>query len=90
VKGGFDAKDLARSMRYAIERQSMLLSLDIARKQQLEFKNQFLSMSRTNYALPDLYSQYVSILLDGLAGPVAPEQADHLKVVLRSANQLTP
>jgi hypothetical protein len=30
----------------------------------------------------------VTLLVDGLAGPVAPEQADHLKTVLRSVNQL--
>jgi signal transduction histidine kinase len=32
--------------------------------------------------------QYVTLILDGLAGPVAPEQSDHLKTVLRSVNQL--
>ena len=32
--------------------------------------------------------QYVTLLLDGLAGPVAPEQCDHLKTVLKSVNQL--
>jgi signal transduction histidine kinase len=89
VKGGFDAKDLARSMRYAIERQSMLLSLDIACKQQLEFKNQFLSHVSHELRTPlTCIHQYVSLILDGLAGPVAPDQADHLKIVLRSANQL--
>jgi hypothetical protein len=30
----------------------------------------------------------VSLLLDGLAGPMAPEQTDHLKTVLKSVNQL--
>lgn len=89
VKGGFDAKDLARSMRYAIERQSMLLSLDMARKQQLEFKNQFLSHVSHELRTPlTCIHQYVTLLLDGLTGPLGPDQADHLKVVLKSANQL--
>jgi hypothetical protein len=32
--------------------------------------------------------QYVTLLLDGLAGPVAPDQSDHLKTILKSVNQL--
>ena len=30
----------------------------------------------------------MTLILDGLAGPVAPDQADHLKTVLKSVNQL--
>jgi hypothetical protein len=30
----------------------------------------------------------VTLLLDGLAGPVAPDQGDHLKTILKSVNQL--
>jgi len=89
VKGGFDAKDLARAMRYAIERQSMLLSLEIARKQQIEFKNQFLSHVSHELRTPlTCIHQFVTIILDGLAGPLASEQREHLETVLRSANQL--
>jgi hypothetical protein len=32
--------------------------------------------------------QFVTLLLDGLAGPIPPEQRDHLETVLRSAQQL--
>jgi signal transduction histidine kinase len=32
--------------------------------------------------------QYVTLLLDGLAGPVAPEQGDHQRTILKSVNQL--
>jgi hypothetical protein len=32
--------------------------------------------------------QYVSILLDGLAGEISAEQGDHLKIILKSVNQL--
>jgi signal transduction histidine kinase len=89
VKGGFDAKDLARAMRYAIERQSMLLSLEMSRKQQIEFKNQFLSHVSHELRTPlTCIHQFVTILLDGLAGPLASEQSEHLETVLRSANQL--
>src|SRR5882724_2198537 len=89
VKGDISSKQLERAMRYAIERQALLRSLEIARKQQIEFKNQFLSHVSHELRTPlTCIHQYVTLLLDGLAGPVAPEQSDHLKTVLKSVNQL--
>jgi len=76
-------------MRYAVERQALLRSLEIAQEQQLEFKNQFLSHVSHELRTPlTCIHQYVTLLLDGLAGPVAPDQADHLKTILKSVNQL--
>jgi nitrogen-specific signal transduction histidine kinase len=76
-------------MRYAVERQALLRTLDLSRKQQLEFKNQFLSHVSHELRTPlTCIHQYVTILLDGLSGPVTPEQSDHLKTVLKSVNQL--
>jgi DNA-binding NarL/FixJ family response regulator len=43
VKGDITSKQLERALRYAIERQGLLRSLEITRQQQLEFKNRFLS-----------------------------------------------
>jgi sigma-B regulation protein RsbU (phosphoserine phosphatase) len=89
VKGDITSKQLERAMRYAVERQALLRSLEITRKQQLEFKNQFLSHVSHELRTPlTCIHQYVTILLDGLAGPMAPEQTDHLKTVLKSVNQL--
>jgi signal transduction histidine kinase len=89
VKGDLSSKQLERAMRYAVERQAMVLSLDIARKQQLDFKNQFLSHVSHELRTPlTCIHQYVSLLVDGLAGPLKPEQSDHLKTVLKSVNQL--
>lgn len=89
VKGDISSKQLERAMRYAVERQALLLSLDIARKQQLDFKNQFLSHVSHELRTPlTCIHQYVSLLVDGLAGPMSPEQADHMKTVLKSVNQL--
>lgn len=89
VKGRFDAKDLDRAMRYAVERQALLRAVEMAQKQQLEFKNQFLSHVSHELRTPlTCIHQYVTLLLDGLAGPMAPEQSDHLKTVLKSVNQL--
>jgi len=72
-----------------VERQALLRSLEITRKQQLEFKDQFLSHVSHELRTPlTCIHQYVSLIQDGLAGPVSPDQSDHLKIVLKSVNQL--
>jgi sigma-B regulation protein RsbU (phosphoserine phosphatase) len=89
VKGAFDGKQLARAMRYAVERQALLTSLDMSRKQQLQFKDQFLSHVSHELRTPlTCIHQFVSILMDELAGPISAEQRDHLETVMRSVNQL--
>jgi signal transduction histidine kinase len=89
VKGNISSKQLERAMRYAVERQALLRALEITQKQQLEFKNQFLSHVSHELRTPlTCIHQYVTLLLDGLSGPVTPDQGDHLKTVLKSVNQL--
>lgn len=89
VKGDITSKQLERAMRYAVERQALQHSLEISRKQQIEFKNRFLSHVSHELRTPlTCIHQYVTLLFDGLAGPVSPEQRDHLTTVLRSVNQL--
>ena len=89
VKGDITSKQLERALRYAIERQGVLRALEITRKQQIEFKDQFLSHVSHELRTPlTCIYQYVTLLLDGLAGPLAPNQTDHLKAVLKSVNQL--
>ncbi len=89
VKGGISSEGLDRAMRYAVERQALLRSLEMSRKQQLEFKNQFLSHVSHELRTPlTCIHEFVTILLDGLAGEVSPEQSDHLKTILKSVNQL--
>lgn len=90
VKGGLTSGNLDRAMRYAVERQALLRSLEMSRKQQIEFKNQFLSHVSHELRTPlTCIHQYVTILLDGLAGEVSADQRDHLNTVLRSVNQLS-
>ena len=90
VKGDFSHDELDRAMRHAVERQALLQSLDMSRKQQLEFKNQFLSHVSHELRTPlTCIHQFVTILLDGLAGEVSVDQREHLTTILRSANQLT-
>src|SRR6476646_280822 len=89
VKGGFTSSDLDRAMRYAVERQALRRSLEMSRKQQLEFKNRFLSHVSHELRTPfTCIHQFVTILLDGLAGEVNPEQREHLSTIFRSVNQL--
>jgi sigma-B regulation protein RsbU (phosphoserine phosphatase) len=89
VKSDITSKQLERAIRYAVERQGLIHALDLARKQQLEFKDRFLSHVSHELRTPlTCIHQYVTLLLDGLAGPVSPEQTDHLKIVLKSVNQL--
>ncbi len=89
VKGDITSKHLQRALRYAVERQGLLRALEITRKQQLEFKNQFLSHVSHELRTPlTCIHQYVTLFLDGLAGSITPEQTDYLKTVLKSVNQL--
>ena len=89
VKGDITSKQLEHAVRYAVERQELLHTLEVTRKQQVEFKNQFLSHVSHELRTPlTCIHQYVTILLDGLAGPMAAGQTDHLKVILKSVNQL--
>ena len=89
VKGAISSSGLDRAMRYAVERQALLRSLEISRKQQLEFKNQFLSHVSHELRTPlTCIHQFTTILLDGLAGDISSEQRDHLQTILKSVNQL--
>jgi signal transduction histidine kinase len=89
VKGNLSGKHLERAIRYAVERQALVRALEISQKKQLEFKNQFLSHISHELRTPlTCIHQYVTLMLDGLAGPMSPEQGDHLKTLLKSVNQL--
>ncbi len=89
VKGQFDDSLLIRSIRYAIERHRLKVELEETRRQQLEMKDRF--MSRVSHELRTPLAaiyQFVTIMLDGLAGELTPEQRDYLDITLRNTNQL--
>jgi signal transduction histidine kinase len=89
VKSNLSSEHLERAIRYAVERQALIRALEISQKKQLDFKNRFLSHVSHELRTPlTCIHQYVSILLDGLAGAMTPDQSDHLKTVLKSVNQL--
>lgn len=89
VKGNISSKHLERAIRYAVERQALIRALEISQKQKIEFKNQFLSHVSHELRTPlTCIHQYVTLLLDGIAGAITPDQGDHLKTILKSVNQL--
>jgi signal transduction histidine kinase len=88
-KSELDKGHLVRAIKYAIERQSLLLALQKSRDQQLHFKDQLLSHVSHELRSPlTCIHQFVTILLDGLSGPLTPEQRECLETVLKSSNQL--
>ena len=89
LKGQVDGKQLIRAIRCAMERQALLTSLETSRQQQLQFKDEFLSHVSHEMRTPlTCIHQFVSILFDGLAGPVPTKQLHHLETILKSVNQL--
>jgi len=77
------------SLRDITERQQLLAELVQTRQQQLELKSRFLSHVSHELRSPlAVVHQFITILLDGLAGSLSPEQCEHLDVVLRNVNQL--
>ena len=89
VKGAFDIKQLEHAVRYAIGRQALLTARDMNRKQQLQYKDELLSHVSHELRTPlTCAHQFVTIVLDGLAGPISSEQRDHLETALLSVNQL--
>lgn len=70
-------------------RKLALAELEQTRQQQLELKDQFLShvSHELRSPLAAIY-QFVTILLDELAGDLSREQREYLEIVLRNANQL--
>ena len=89
VKGEVDGAALVRSIRYAIERHRLVTELDRGRQQQLKIKDQFLSHVSHELRSPlAVIHQFVTILLDRLAGGLTPDQNEYLEIVLRNVNQL--
>lgn len=89
VKGDFSGHHLERAMHYAVERQALLRSLEMSRKQQLEFKNRFLSHVSHELRTPlTSIHQYASLLADGIGGELTADQREFVRTILKSVNQL--
>ncbi|MFQ5787009.1 MAG: response regulator, partial [Thermodesulfobacteriota bacterium] len=88
-KGQLDHNTLVRVIRYAIERHKILTELEETRQQQLRTQDQFFShvSHELRSPLTAIY-QFITVLLDGLAGDINPEQRKYLEIVLKNTNQL--
>jgi signal transduction histidine kinase len=89
IKGQIENRALPRALRHAIERHRMQKEADLIQTHQLLFKDEFLShvSHELRSPLTAIY-QFVTILLDGLAGELNPEQHEYLAIVLRNVKQL--
>src|SRR5262245_60450168 len=89
IKGQIENRALPRAMRYAIERHEMLVEGDLIRRQQLQFKDEFLSHVSHELRSPLTASyQFATIIADGIAGPINDEQTSHPEIIVRNARQL--
>jgi signal transduction histidine kinase len=89
IKGQIENRALPRALRHAIERHRLQAETDLIRTNQIQFKDEFLShvSHELRSPLTAIY-QFVTILLDRLAGELNPEQREYLEIVLRNVKQL--
>jgi signal transduction histidine kinase len=89
IKGQIENRALPRALRHAIERFRLQTETDLIRTHQLQFKDEFLSHVSHELRSPlSAIHQFVTILLDNLAGELNPEQRQYLEIVLRNVKQL--
>jgi signal transduction histidine kinase len=89
IKGEIQNRALPRALRHSIERQRMQSETDLIRTDQMQFKDEFLSHVSHELRSPlTAIHQFVTILLDGLAGALVLEQRQYLEIVLRNIKQL--
>jgi len=89
IKGQIENRALPRALRHAVERHRMQTETDLIRTHQMQFKAEFLSHVSHELRSPlTAVRQFVTILLDGLAGELNPEQRQYLEIVLRNVKQL--
>jgi signal transduction histidine kinase len=89
IKGQIENRALPRALRHAVERHRMRTETDLIRTHQMQFKDEFLSHVSHELRSPlTAVRQFVTILLDGLAGELNSEQREYLEIVLRNVKQL--
>jgi signal transduction histidine kinase len=89
IKGQIENRALPRALRHAIERHRMQKDADLIRLHEMQFKDEFLSHVSHELRSPlSAIRQFVTILLDRLAGELNLEQGQYLEIVLRNVLQL--
>src|ERR1700722_16284648 len=80
IKGQIENRALPRALRHSIERQRMQMETDLIRTHQMQFKDEFLSHVSHELRSPlTAIHQFVTILLDGLAGDLKVDQREYLQ-----------
>jgi signal transduction histidine kinase len=89
IKGQIESRALPRALRHAIERRRLQAEADLIRTHQMQLKEEFLShvSHELRSPLTAIY-QFVTILLDGLAGALTPPQHENLAIVLKNVQHL--
>jgi signal transduction histidine kinase len=89
IKGQIENRALPRALRHAVERHRMQAEADRIQLHQLQYKDEFLSHVSHELRSP-LFAiyQFVTIILDKLAGEVNPEQCQYLEIILKNVKQL--
>jgi signal transduction histidine kinase len=89
IKGQIENRALPRALRHAIEHYRMRSEADLVRTHQMQFKDEFLShiSHELRSPLTAIY-QFVTILVDRLAGELTPKQVEYLAIILRNVMQL--
>jgi signal transduction histidine kinase len=89
IKGQIENRALPRALRHAVERHRMQTEADLLQIHQLQYKDEFLSHVSHELRSP-LFAiyQFVTIILDKLAGEVNPEQCQYLEIILKNVKQL--
>jgi sigma-B regulation protein RsbU (phosphoserine phosphatase) len=89
IKGQIENRALPRALRHAIERHRMQTETDLILTHQIQFKDEFFSHVSHELRSPlTAIRQFVTILLDRLAGELNAEQSQYLEIVLRNVKQL--
>ena len=89
VKGGYPPHALVNSLRFATERARLHRELEDSHERENTLKEKFLSHVSHEMRTPlTAIIQFVTILRDGLAGEVTPDQARYLDIVHRNSEQL--
>ncbi|MDH3214168.1 MAG: hybrid sensor histidine kinase/response regulator [Myxococcales bacterium] len=96
-KTDLSAESLVKAVHNAVEKVSLrrelqrqAAALERSHREQLELKDRFLSHVSHELRTPlAAIHQFVSLLLDGLAGELAEQQREYLEVAARNVDQLT-
>jgi signal transduction histidine kinase len=89
AKDGLDEELLRRTLRHAMERGQLLRELDELRRAQVRSKDELLAHVSHELRTPlNAAYQFLTLVADGLGGPVTAAQAEYLGRTLRNVGQM--